>query len=93
MDIDLLICDVDYQKLACLFPEKRKDIYGDLGLVIEPFEIWRSIALLDYDFYKSGGVNCDLIKMVSLDRLLFMRVCAMEAEKYMEDLKLMKEYY
>ena len=56
-DIDLIICDYDYQKLSQLYPEKRKDIYGDLGIVIELFEIWRSIALLDYDFYKSEAVE------------------------------------
>lgn len=92
-DIDFVICDDDYQKLSQLYPEKLKDIYGDLGVVIEPFEIWRSIALLDYDFYKSESIEYDKIKIVSLDRLLLMRVCAMEVKKYMEDLKLMKEYY
>ncbi|MCL2004332.1 MAG: hypothetical protein FWG72_10100 [Oscillospiraceae bacterium] len=92
-DIDFVICDEDYQALAQLYPEKRKDIYGDLGIVIEPFEIWRSIALLDYNFYSVGACDCEKIKMVSLDRLLLMRVCAMEVEKYRKDLELMKEYY
>jgi hypothetical protein len=92
-DIDLIICDYDYQKLAQMYPEKRKDIYGDLGVVIEPFEIWRSIALLDYDFYGSEAIDYEKVKMVSLDRLLVMRVCAMEVKKYMDDLKLMKKYY
>jgi hypothetical protein len=31
--------------------------------------------------------------VVSLDRLLLMRVCAMEVEKYKKDLITMKEYY
>ena len=31
--------------------------------------------------------------VVSLDRLLFMRVIAMEVDKYMNDLNLMKEFY
>ncbi|MDR0929855.1 MAG: hypothetical protein LBM74_09140 [Oscillospiraceae bacterium] len=52
-DIDLIICDDDYQTLAAKFPDKRKDIYGDLGVVIEPFEIWRCIALLDYDHFRN----------------------------------------
>jgi len=92
-DIDLVICDYDYQKLSQLYPEKRKDLYGDLGVVIYPLEIWRSIALLDYDFFKSDAIDCEKVKIVSLDKLLFMRVCAMDVEKYMKDLKLMKEYY
>lgn len=44
-DIDLLIENADYQALAEQYPDKRKDIYGDLGVVIGEFEIWRSIAL------------------------------------------------
>jgi len=92
-DIDLVICDHDYQKLSQLYPEKRKDIYGDLGIIIEPFEIWRSIALLDYDFYKPESIEYEKVVIVSLDKLLLMRVCSMEVEKYMHDLDLMKEYY
>ena len=92
-DIDLIICDIDYQTLAERYPNKRKDIYGDFGIIIEPFEIWRSIALLDYDFYKHEAVEFKEIKLISLDRLLFTRVCAMEVEKYRDDLMIMKEYY
>jgi hypothetical protein len=92
-DIDLVICNEDYQLLATAMPEKRKDIYGDLGVVIGPFEIWRSIALLDYDFYQKDAMDVEFAFVVSLDRLLFMRVIAMGVEKYKNDLELMKEYY
>ena len=93
IDIDVVICDSDYQKLSQLYPEKRKDIYGDLGVIIEPFEIWRSIALLDYDFYKSEAVEHENVKMVSLDRLLLMRGFALEVEKYLKDFNLIIEHY
>lgn len=93
VDIDLVVCDADYKVLADLYPEKRKDIYGDLGVVIEPFEIWRSIALLDFGFYKMGAVDEGAVQIVSLDRLLFTRVCAMEVKKYLDDIEIMKEYY
>ncbi len=92
-DIDLVICDEDYQKLSNEFPNERKDIYGDLGIVIWPFEIWRSIALLDYDFFSKDAINHNDLLIVSLDKLLFMRVSAMDVQKYLDDLKLMKEYY
>ncbi|MHA6533895.1 hypothetical protein [Paenibacillus sp. BAC0078] len=92
-DIDLLICDEDYQSLAMKKPDKRKDLYGDLGVVIDSFEIWRSIALLDYDFYLKDAIDEGVVFVVSLDRLLFMRVIAMDVEKYMNDLKRMREYY
>ncbi|MCL2690225.1 MAG: hypothetical protein FWE57_10335 [Chitinispirillia bacterium] len=91
-DIDLVICDADYQRLSQLHPDNRKDIYGDLGVVIEPFEIWRSIALLDYDFYKAGAIETEKLNMLSWDRLLLTRVFAMGVEKYMNDLELMKEH-
>lgn len=92
-DIDLLICDGDYQSLAMKNPDKRKDLYGDLGVVIDSFEIWRSIALLDYDFFLKDSIDEGVAFVVSLDRLLFMRVIAMDVDKYMNDLKRMREYY
>ena len=42
-DIDLVICDEDYQALAGKYPDNRKDIWGDLGVVLGQFEIWRCI--------------------------------------------------
>ena len=92
-DIDLVITDADYQMLADKYPDCRKDLWGDLGVVVGKFEIWRSIALLDYDFYCKDAVDEGDVLVVSLDRLLFMRVIAMEVDKYMNDLKLMKSFY
>ena len=92
-DIDLVICDEDYQMLAGKNSEKRKDIWGDLGVVIGPFETWRSIALLDYDFYIKEAIDEGIALVVSLDRLMLMRVIAMEIPKYMDDLKMIKELY
>ena len=92
-DIDLVISNEDYLAIAGKYPDKRKDIYGDLGVVISEFEIWRSIALLDYDFFLEGAVAEGNLLVVSIDRLLLMRVCAMEVEKYKKDLITMKEYY
>lgn len=92
-DIDLVICNNDYQTLSQIYPDNRKDIYGDLGVVLDIFEIWRSIALLDYDFLKQGAKEFDNVLMISLDRLLLMRVCAMEVEKYKNDLIMLKNYY
>jgi hypothetical protein len=92
-DIDLIITDDDYQTLARKYPDQRKDLYGDLGMVIDKFEIWRSIAHLDYDFFKKDAIEEGDILIVSIDRLLWTRVCAMGVEKYRKDLELLKEYY
>lgn len=92
-DVDMIITDEDYQRLAKQYPDKRKDLYGDLGLTIDQFEIWRSIAHLDYDFYSKEAIDEGKVLMISIDRLLWSRVCAMDVEKYHNDLKLMREYY
>jgi hypothetical protein len=92
-DIDLVVCDADYQRLALLRPDNRKDIYGDLGVITEPFEIWRSISLLDYDFYKAGAIESEKLKILSLDKLFLTRIFAAGVEKYMNDLDLMREHY
>lgn len=62
-------------------------------MVIGKFEIWRSIAHLDYNFFKKDVIEEESILIVSIDRLLWTRVCAMEVEKYRNDLELLKEYY
>ena len=92
-DIDLVIHDEDYQQLAINNPDKRKDLWGDLGVVIDSFEIWRSIARFDYDFFSKDAIDEKVAFVVSLDRLLFMRVIAMDDQKYKNDLQLIKEYY
>jgi len=92
-DIDLVICDVDYQALAAAYPENRKDIWGDLGVVIDDLEIWRGIMLLDYDFYRVNAADEKELLIASPDRLLLMRVFAMDNPKYMNDLHLIRNYY
>lgn len=92
-DIDLIITNEDYQNLAKQYPQKRKDLYGDLGVTIDEFEIWRSIAHLDYDFFAKEAIDVGNFLVISIDRLLWTRVCAMDVEKYWNDLKLIKEYY
>ena len=92
-DMDLIISQEDYHVLSEKYPDNKKDLYGDLGLIINKFEIWRSIALIDYDFFLKDAIDQGTVLIVSIDRLLWMRVCAMEVEKYKKDLDLMKEYY
>ncbi|MBE5988224.1 MAG: hypothetical protein E7250_10885 [Paenibacillaceae bacterium] len=92
-DMDLIISQEDYHVLSEKYPDNKKDLYGDLGLIINKFEIWRSIALIDYDFFLKDAIDQGTVLIVSIDRLLWMRVCAMEVEKYKKDLGLMKEYY
>jgi hypothetical protein len=92
-DIDLIISNDDYQALAHKYPNLRKDLYGDLGLIIDQFEIWRSIAHLDYNFFSKDAIEEENIYIISIERLLWTRVCAMEVEKYKKDLELLKDYF
>lgn len=92
-DIDFIITNEDYQNLAKQYPHKRKDLYGDLGVTIDEFEIWRSIAHIDYDFFAKEAIDAGNFFVISIDRLLWTRVCAMDVKKYLNDLKLIKEYY
>ena len=87
-DVDLIVTDEDYQALAKLHPEKRKDIWGDLGVILWPLEIWRSIMYFDHAFYRQGAVDCGGIYVVSLEKLLLTRAYAMHTEKYKQDLGL-----
>lgn len=92
-DIDLIITNDDYQMLAQKHPDQRKDLYGDLGIVLDKFEIWRSIAHLDYDFFIKDAIEEEGLFIISIERLLWTRVCAIEVEKYRKDLDLLKDYY
>ncbi|HOR43857.1 MAG TPA: hypothetical protein PK624_03565 [Spirochaetota bacterium] len=91
-DIDLIITNDDYKDLSKKYPNNKKDIWGDLGVVINGFEIWRSIALLDYYFYAEGSIEYSDYKVVSFDRLFFMRALALGVEKYKNDFELMKQH-
>ena len=94
LDVDFVICDKDYQRIVNEYPGNAKDIWGDLGVVIEPFEVWRSIMLLDYNVFQKDAVDTGDILVVSLDRLLLMRAFLMDSSttKHREDLKLMIDF-
>ena len=92
-DIDLIVTDKDYQLLSERFPDNRKDIWGDLGVVLWPFEIWRSIMYFDYEFYCQEAVECEGLKIISLERLLLTRIYAMNVDKYKRDIELIKNRF
>ena len=49
--------------------------------------------ILTMIFFAKDAIEVENILVISIDRLLWTRVCAMELEKYLNDLKLIKEYY
>jgi hypothetical protein len=46
-DIDFVVTPEDYEQLAHKYPDALKDIWGDLGVCVFEFEVWRTICLFD----------------------------------------------
>lgn len=87
-DIDLVVTKEDLEKLIHLYPNNLKDIWGDLGVVVHGFEIWKSIDYFDYDYLSQGAIEESNYLVISLEKLLFQKAMAMEKPKYHEDLEL-----
>lgn len=79
-DIDIIICDADYQKLATMYPENRGDTWGDLCVEIYGYSFMRSISRLGLDFYEVGALEFEDIKVISFERLFFMTGAAVRSE-------------
>jgi hypothetical protein len=87
-DIDFIIAGEDYEALAKLYPENKKDLFGDLGVAIQEFELWKCILLFEYDFLSQGALEEDEVKIISLEKLLFMKALAISEAKYEQDVRL-----
>lgn len=93
-DIDLIVNDDDYQVLAKKYPEHKKDIWGDFGIEIYGYELFRSIWRLDYNFYSEDSIEFDSCKVLSIHKLLLMKVMAIPAgEKHQKDVGLIVEHF
>jgi hypothetical protein len=78
----------DYLRLAAQYPANLKDLWGDLGVCVFEFEIWASICLFDYTYLSQGAVEQPDYRVISLEKLLFLKALAMKVEKYHQDLEL-----
>ena len=87
-DIDFVITAEDYDRLARKYPGDLREIGGDLGVCVFEFEIWKSICLFDYQFLSAGAVEQDAYRVISLERLLFLKALGMKESKYHKDLEL-----
>ena len=92
-DIDFVITRADYARLAQQYPDNLKDLWGDLGVCVFEFEIWQSICLFDYDALSQGALDpiahCEAgYRVISLEKLLFLKALAMKIDKYHADLEL-----
>ena len=87
-DIDFVISSQDYERLAKKYPDNLKDLYGDLGVCVAEFEIWKTICLFGYNFLAEGAVEKQDHLVISLEKLLFLKALAMQVPKYHQDLQL-----
>jgi hypothetical protein len=87
-DIDFVAVKEDVFNLIQLFPERVKDLWGDLGVCPFEFEIWKSICLFTYDDLCENAVDMGNYLVISPEKLLMMKALAMNKEKYFKDTQL-----
>ncbi len=87
-DIDLIVSKDDLAGLIKLYPNSLKDLWGDFGVAIHGFEIWKTIRYLDYDYMSDGAVEEENFLVISLEKLLLQKALAMDIPKYRADLEL-----
>jgi hypothetical protein len=90
-DVDFVITAEDYDRLARQYPDALKNLYGDLGVCVFEFEIWKSICLFDYGFLSPGALELEAYRVISLENLLFLKALGMTVDKYHRDLELLVE--
>jgi hypothetical protein len=87
-DIDFVITSEDYNQLSQQYPEHLRDLWGDLGVCVYEFEIWKSICLFEYATLSANAVDMGPYLIISLEKLLFLKALAMKEEKYHKDLEM-----
>ena len=93
-DVDFIVTNRDYQKLKAQFPHNRKDIWGDFGIQVNGFELFRSVYRLDHAHYSLGAIELRHYYVVSIDMLFRMKAFALGvAPKHDADFQLLKSYY
>lgn len=87
-DIDFIADKEDVYNLIKRYPERVKDLWGDLGVCPYEFEIWKSICLLTYDDLCQNAMDEGDYLVISLEKLLIMKALAMNIEKCRIDTQL-----
>jgi hypothetical protein len=87
-DIDLVVTQADHTRLRRTYPDNVLDIYGDIGICVEKFEIWNTICRFDYAYLAYGAVDGGDFLVSSLERLLFMKSLVKDDPKSERDVRL-----
>ncbi len=67
------------------------EVYGDLGVKVQAFELWKSILLFTYEDLSIRAYDLEGIKVISLEKLLFLKTLAIRELKYERDVHLIVE--
>ena len=87
-DIDFVITAEDYERLSQQYPDHLRDLWGDLGVCVYEFEIWKSICLFDYACLSTDALDVGDYLIISLGKLLFLKALGVKEEKYRKDLEM-----
>lgn len=90
-DIDFVITEEDYEKLAYKYPNNIKEIYDDFGVCSFEFEMWKSICLFNYEFLSEGAIETKDFLIISFEKLMFLKVLSIRNPKSLKDLELMRD--
>lgn len=88
IDTDLIVTIKDYEGLKNSYPNNLVDLWGDLGIKVKGFEIWKTICLYGYDFLEEKSLEMKDYKIITLEKLLFLTALGIKKSKYQTDLKL-----
>ncbi len=89
-DIDFIVTGEDYLALLAAHPGHKKDVWGDWGINVNGYELFRSIWKFDYSFLSRGSIEYDRYRVISFEMLFFMKVRAQESgEKHRRDVGLL----
>lgn len=90
-DIDFIVSKEDYDQLAKQYPNNLKDIFGDKGVCVFDFEIWKSIRWYIYEELAYNAIEENDYLVIALEKLLLLKALAMSIPKYHKDLELIVE--
>lgn len=90
-DIVFIVSKEDYDQLAKQYPNDLKDIFGDKGVCVFNYEIWKSIRWYIYEELVYNAIEENDYLIISLEKLLLLKALAMSIPKYHDDLELIVE--
>jgi hypothetical protein len=88
-DIDFIAEKEDVYNLIQRYPQRVKDLWGDLGVCPFEFEIWKSICLFTHADLRENAIDAGEYLVISREKLLLLKSFAMHIEKYKLDVQLL----